>query len=69
MLRELDYVYPYHQSIGLLLEKAGVYSDAELKPFRTLPREFDFYLAHKLVKPKYSQEWRIYYPHELDKNQ
>jgi predicted transcriptional regulator of viral defense system len=60
-LKKLDYVYPYHQAIGFLMELAG-YGEARCAMLRQLGLHFDFYLVHGLKKPQYSKEWRLYYP-------
>lgn len=64
-LNELDYTYPYHQSIGFYLEKAGNYSDSEIDLFRTMPIEFDFYLDYGMSSPAYSKKWKLYAPAPL----
>jgi hypothetical protein len=64
-LNELDYIYPYHQSIGFYLEKAGNYSDSEINLFRTRPIEFDFYLDYEISSPAYSTKWKLYTPVSL----
>lgn len=66
VLQELDYLYPYHQSIGFLLDRAGVFRGSEIEVFLKMPREFDFYLEHQMDAPKYSERWRLYYPSALD---
>jgi hypothetical protein len=63
-LKKLDYVYPYHQAIGFLMELAG-YGEDRCSMLRQLEINFDFYLAHGLKKPNYSEEWRLYYPQGL----
>jgi len=63
-LRSLDYVYPYHQSIGFLLERAG-YDEHEIEPFRLQNREFDFYLVHGMREKSYDANWRLFYPKGL----
>jgi hypothetical protein len=60
-LKRLEYVYPYHQAIGFLMELAG-YSETRYAMLRQLGLHFDFYLAHGLKKPQYSKMWRLYYP-------
>lgn len=65
MLRELAYVYPYHQCIGYCMERAG-YSSEQVAPLRALPRDFDFYLAHQIDKPCFVPEWRLHVPQELE---
>lgn len=62
LLMKLDFVYPYHQAIGLCLEKTGRFSPKDLTTLRQIPKEFDFYLTHQIKSPAYSKEWRIYYP-------
>mgnify|MGYP007022272077 CR=1 FL=1 len=65
-LRILNYVYPYHQSIGFYLEKAGNYSNEEIQQFseyNTL--KYDFYLDYEIKAPAYSEKWRVYYPKDL----
>ncbi len=64
VLKELDYVYPYHQSIGFLLEKAA-WAEEDIKPFRTLEMKFDFYLLHGMREREYDQRWRLFYPKGL----
>ncbi len=66
VLRELNYLYPYHQSIGFLLDRAGVFTESEIEVFLRMPREFDFRLEHQMDTPKYSERWRLYYPSALD---
>jgi len=61
-LKELDYIYPYHQVIGFLLEKAGVYKDIQIDLLRKHKFEFDFYLTNQIENPEYSKKWRLYYP-------
>jgi len=61
MLDELDYVYPYHQPIGFLLERAGIPS-RELQVFRRKKLELDFYLTPGMKEPKYDKSWRLFIP-------
>lgn len=65
-LQQLDYLYPYQQSIGFLLEKSKAFMDEEIEPFCQLSREFDFYLTHKMKATVYSDAWKLYYPSVLD---
>ena len=60
-LRELDYVYPYHQAIGFYMERAG-YDEGALQKVEALGRTFDFYLANRMEQTDYSRRWRIHYP-------
>jgi predicted transcriptional regulator of viral defense system len=60
-LKKLDYVYPYHQAVGFLMERAGS-DDKYCAMFRQLGLEHDFYLAHGMQQPEYSREWRLFYP-------
>ncbi len=64
LLSQIKYVYPYHQALGFLLEKAGM-SPTQLEPLRRLPRRFKFYLDYSMKRPLYDSEWQIYYPAEL----
>lgn len=60
-LKKLDYVYPYHQAIGFLMERAG-YDDKRCAMLRHLGLEFDFYLAHDMKEPEYSNKWHLFFP-------
>ncbi len=60
-LEQFQYIYPYHQSIGFLLEKAG-YTGKALTTLKALPMEFDFYLDYGMTEKDYSPTWRLYYP-------
>lgn len=63
-LKRLDYIYPYHQSLGFYLRRAGIPSEA-LEPLRALGLRHDFYLANQMHNPAYDPEWRLFYPAEI----
>src|SRR5262249_12932158 len=46
-LKRLAYVYPYHQAIGLYMQRAG-YDAKQWERLRSIGLGFDFYLAHGL---------------------
>ena len=64
-LQAMKFVYPYHQSIGFYLERAG-YKDNVIKLAAAGNQQFDFYLTYQMRNKKYSKRWRLYYPAELD---
>ncbi len=61
MLKELDYVYPYHQVIGFYMERAG-YPASSFEKLRDLGLTFNFYLAHGLRNVVYESRWRLFHP-------
>ena len=65
-LVKLDYIYPYHQAIGFYLDKSKVYEKSYLDLFKKFGLKYDFYLTHNMSKTKYSKDWRIYYPSNID---
>jgi hypothetical protein len=60
-LKKLAYIYPYHQAIGFLMQRAG-YSNPSLSRLKKLGIEFDFYLVHGMKKREYDQEWHLFFP-------
>lgn len=60
-LRDLNYTYPHHQTIGFYLQRAG-YGESALRLLRRFPMEFDFYLSHGIKSPEYNKEWRLFVP-------
>jgi hypothetical protein len=60
-LRQIEYVYPYHQAIGFYLERAG-YPPEALERFQAMGIDFDFYLAYGLRAPGYDARWRLHLP-------
>jgi len=66
LFQKLDYAYPYHQSIGFLLERAGR-TVRECKKFKDFGLKFDFYLDYDLKHPAYDRSWRLFYPALLDR--
>jgi hypothetical protein len=60
-LRELNYVYPYHQAIGFYLERAG-FTPSEYSLLEQFPQNFDFYLTHQMREKEYSRRWRLFFP-------
>jgi len=61
VLQELDYVYPYHQAIGFLMERAG-FGARDTSRLRRLGTKFDFYLAHGMKNSVYEDRWRLFIP-------
>ncbi|MGO8766673.1 MAG: type IV toxin-antitoxin system AbiEi family antitoxin domain-containing protein [Limisphaerales bacterium] len=61
MLKKLKYTYPYHQTVGFYLERAG-YKSNLIDLLRKMPMEFDFYLTHKMGATDYVQPWRLHVP-------
>jgi hypothetical protein len=61
MLKKLAFIYPYHQAIGFYLERAG-YKPGLLDLFRSMPKEFDFYLTHDMKEKDYVKDWRLFIP-------
>jgi predicted transcriptional regulator of viral defense system len=64
ILKKMNFVYPYHQAIGFLLEKAD-YPEADIAPFRQIDMDFDFYLIHGMREREYDHRWRLFYPKGL----
>lgn len=64
ILDNLNFIYPYHQSIGFYLEKAG-YDNQKLNVLKSKKMIFDFYLTYEMDEKLYSNDWRIYYPKNL----
>ena len=61
ILDKLDFTYPYHQSIGFYLQRAGIES-SKLLPIRERKMNFDFYLTYQMSEKEYDKGWRLYYP-------
>jgi hypothetical protein len=63
-LKQMNYLYPYHQVIGFYLERAGGYDESEIGTYFNFPIEYDFYLVHgiKETEREYSEKWRLFYP-------
>jgi predicted transcriptional regulator of viral defense system len=57
----MNYKYPYHQSIGFYLWRAGV-PESDLQPFWSPGMYFDFYLDYSIAHPVYNELWRVYHP-------
>jgi hypothetical protein len=64
MLKKLNYTYPYHQSIGFYLEKAGFPEGSHIFN-KSFPVKFKFYLANQMNETEYSEKWNIFYPKDL----
>lgn len=60
-LVELDYVYPYHQSIAFLMERAS-YPEAHLSKLRELGISWNFYLDYKIEEPAFDESWKLFHP-------
>ena len=66
VLKNLQHAYPYHQSIGFLMEKSGCWEEKEVDLFRSMRMDYDFYLDYKMTDAHYSKAWRLNYPDWLD---
>ena len=64
MLKNMNYIYPYHQAIGFLLEKEG-YEDNLVKLFRKSEIKYNFYLTYNLKEKEFIEKWRLFVPKGL----
>jgi predicted transcriptional regulator of viral defense system len=64
LLKNLDYIYPYHQAIGFLMEAAG-FKPERLARIEAEPRNIDFYLEHNIQRAAYSSKWRLFFPESI----
>lgn len=60
-LKQLDYIYPYHQAIGFYLDRAGVPPKATDR-LRELGTKFKFYLAHGMRENVFDERWQLFHP-------
>jgi hypothetical protein len=63
-LKQLNYIYPYHQAIGFIMERAG-FQPEHCKTMFDLGTKFDFYLAHHIDEKDYDPKWRLFFPKGL----
>jgi len=63
-LKKMDYIYPYHQSLGFFMSRAG-YPEKSQAKMRALGLEHDFYLEYGMKDANYDSAWRIFFPKGL----
>ena len=68
MLRNLGYVYPYHQAIGFYLETAAFDQKAVDLFCEKFEYEFDFYLSYGMKDTEYVPRWRIHVPKGISRS-
>lgn len=61
ILDKLNFIYPYHQSIGFYLEKAG-FDTKKLEVLRAREMPNKFYLTYQIEDKEYDETWKLYYP-------
>jgi hypothetical protein len=60
-LKKLEYVYPYHQTIGFYMQRAG-YTAKQYERLKALGLHYDFYLTYDLRDKDFDPEWRLFFP-------
>ncbi|MGC2331549.1 MAG: hypothetical protein WA581_08850 [Candidatus Acidiferrales bacterium] len=60
-LERMGYAYPYHQSIGFLMARAG-FPRSQSELFKKPGLKYDFYVMHGMTKPLFDPEWKLHYP-------
>ena len=65
LLDNINYTYPYYQSIGFYLEKAG-YNAQHISKLKKREKYVDFYIDYAMVDPIHSIDWRLFYPKKLE---
>lgn len=60
--KQLEFIYPYSQSIGFLLEWAGMPKHAAVI-YKEFPPAFNFFIDHDAKSSwSYNEKWKLYYP-------
>jgi len=63
--RQLNFVYPYSQSVGFFLETLGMKKQASVI-YDTFPPKHTFYVDHNAKTSwKHDDRWNLYYPNGL----
>jgi predicted transcriptional regulator of viral defense system len=62
ILKQLNFTYPYHQSIGYYMQRTNLYKKNQLDLLRQFPINFDFYLDYGLKRTDFNADWRLYTP-------
>ncbi len=66
LLRQLQFIYPYHQAVGFYLEASGAYRLEVVDRFHaSFERDFDFYLTYQMRQTRYVEKWRLHVPQDL----
>ncbi len=60
IVQRFDFIYPYFQSIGYILEEIG-FDKEELKKFKESVSEFDFYTDKNQLNYEYDSYWKMYH--------
>jgi hypothetical protein len=60
-LKKLDYLYPYHQSIGFYMERAG-WDEKIYSRLLKLGTHFNFYLTYGMKNPVLDLDWHVFHP-------
>ncbi|HPV21739.1 MAG TPA: hypothetical protein PK102_08915, partial [bacterium] len=63
--KALNYIYPYHQAIGFLLEKAG-FPEKDLALFENMGIKHKFYIDYEISDRSLSKRWNLIYPSAFD---
>lgn len=61
ILKQLDYTYPYHQSIGFYLEKAK-YPKNIIDLVKKIEIKYNFYLTYEIKDKEFSDTWKLFFP-------
>lgn len=65
-IKSKDYIYPYEQVVGFLMEHVGYDADKVEEIHGMCKNIFSFYLGRNMKNPLFSEKWKIYYPKLLD---
>ncbi len=64
ILDTINFIYPYHQTIGFYLERAGCdHKKLDILLERKMP--YKFYLTYEMIDKKFDHKWNIYYPNGM----
>jgi len=60
--KQLDFIYPYSQSIGFLLDRTDMAKHASVF-YREFPPAYTFFIDHDAKSSwSYDKKWKLYYP-------